>query len=116
MVLQDHFCQTPTEAAGGAVPAPLRGRPGDTPVMMYCTGGIRCDIYSTYLRQKARPLPHASYFCPCTRPIDAVQPKGTVCSATDIADLVGSACCNVGNWWCGNGALLRDRASITCTP
>jgi hypothetical protein len=57
---QDHFCQTPTEAAGGAVPAPLRERPGDTPVMMYCTGGIRCDIYSTYLRQKARPLPRAS--------------------------------------------------------
>lgn len=22
--------------------------------MMYCTGGIRCDIYSTYLRQKVR--------------------------------------------------------------
>ncbi|KAK9845288.1 hypothetical protein WJX81_002464 [Elliptochloris bilobata] len=50
--LEDHFAQTPTEARGGEVPAPLRGRPEDTPVMMYCTGGIRCDIYSTYLRQK----------------------------------------------------------------
>ena len=52
---QGHFNQTPTEARGGEVPAPLRGRTEDTPVMMYCTGGIRCDIYSTYLRQKARP-------------------------------------------------------------
>lgn len=24
----------------------------DTPVMMYCTGGIRCEIYSAYLKQK----------------------------------------------------------------
>ena len=24
----------------------------DRPIMMYCTGGIRCDIYSTLLRQK----------------------------------------------------------------
>lgn len=22
------------------------------PVMMYCTGGIRCDVYSAYLKQK----------------------------------------------------------------
>ncbi len=51
-MVQDHFNQTPTEARGGEVPAPLRGLPEDTPVMMYCTGGIRCDIYSTYLRQK----------------------------------------------------------------
>ena len=50
---QGHFNQTPTEARGGEVPAPLRGQSEDTPVMMYCTGGIRCDIYSTYLRQKA---------------------------------------------------------------
>lgn len=37
------------------MPAYLQGISTDTPVMMYCTGGIRCDIYSTYLRQKARP-------------------------------------------------------------
>ena len=28
--------------------------------MMYCTGGIRCDIYSTYLRQK---VSFKSYNC-----------------------------------------------------
>lgn len=34
------------------VPTPLRDVPKDTPVMMYCTGGIRCDVYSTFLRQR----------------------------------------------------------------
>lgn len=24
----------------------------DTPVMMYCTGGIRCDVYSAVLKEK----------------------------------------------------------------
>ena len=24
----------------------------DQPVMIYCTGGIRCDVYGTYLRKK----------------------------------------------------------------
>ena len=30
------------------MPAALAGLPPDTPVMMYCTGGIRCDIYSAH--------------------------------------------------------------------
>lgn len=34
------------------VPAYLASAPKDAPVMMYCTGGIRCDIYSAHLRQK----------------------------------------------------------------
>ena len=37
---------------GAAVPAALAGLPADTPVMMYCTGGIRCDIYSAHLRKQ----------------------------------------------------------------
>ena len=24
----------------------------EQPVMIYCTGGIRCDVYGTYLKQK----------------------------------------------------------------
>ena len=27
-------------------------RAGDTPIMMYCTGGIRCELYSALLKQK----------------------------------------------------------------
>ncbi len=50
--LQDAFRETPTEVTGGAVPAALAGLPPDTPVMMYCTGGIRCDIYSAHLRKQ----------------------------------------------------------------
>ena len=49
---QDAFRETPTEATGAAIPAALAGVPADTPVMMYCTGGIRCDIYSTHLRKQ----------------------------------------------------------------
>ena len=30
----------------------LRGVPKDTPVLMYCTGGIRCDVYSPVLREQ----------------------------------------------------------------
>lgn len=36
------------------MPAYLADRDSSTPVMMYCTGGIRCDIYSTYLRRKVQ--------------------------------------------------------------
>lgn len=75
--LEDEFNETPRGDDGeGAVPEYLRGADPDTPVMvrpappvqvqcpaclaqpcascmqMYCTGGIRCDIYSTFLRQK----------------------------------------------------------------
>lgn len=53
--MQDNFNETPTEATQDAtVPAYLADRDPSTPVMMYCTGGIRCDIYSTYLRRKVR--------------------------------------------------------------
>ena len=50
--VQDAFRETPTEVSGAAVPAALHGLPADTPVMMYCTGGIRCDIYSAHLRKQ----------------------------------------------------------------
>ena len=49
---QDAFRETPTDVTGDTIPAALQGRDPDTPVMMYCTGGIRCDIYSAYLRKK----------------------------------------------------------------
>lgn len=48
------FSETPTQAAAaeGRLPQELQHCGSDTPVMMYCTGGIRCDIYSTYLRKQ----------------------------------------------------------------
>ncbi|CAG9464183.1 unnamed protein product [Pedinophyceae sp. YPF-701] len=46
---ETEFRETPTE---GQVPAYMEGVDRDTPVVMYCTGGIRCDIYSAYLREK----------------------------------------------------------------
>lgn len=52
---EDNFHETPTDMAGegpGALPGYLKDVDPDTPVMMYCTGGIRCDVYSTYLRKK----------------------------------------------------------------
>ena len=38
-----------------ALPAYLEGVGKDEPIMMYCTGGIRCDIYSAYLRKQVLP-------------------------------------------------------------
>jgi predicted sulfurtransferase len=49
---EDEFSQTPTEATPTEVPLPLQGAEPNTPVMMYCTGGIRCDVYSAYLKNK----------------------------------------------------------------
>lgn len=46
--LQTQFNQTPTDS----IPEPLNNISKDTPIMMYCTGGIRCDIYSPLLREK----------------------------------------------------------------
>ena len=46
--LQTQFNQTPREE----LPGSLRDIPKDTPIMMYCTGGIRCDVYSPVLRQQ----------------------------------------------------------------
>lgn len=49
---QETFRETPSEATELEIPPLLRGVPLDTPIMMYCTGGIRCDIYSPYLKSK----------------------------------------------------------------
>ncbi|KAL3137311.1 hypothetical protein ABBQ32_006851 [Trebouxia sp. C0010 RCD-2024] len=50
---EENFNETPTEASSSAsIPSYLQGKPADTPVMMYCTGGIRCDVYSAHLRDK----------------------------------------------------------------
>ncbi len=46
--VQEHFSETPTTE----LPQLLADIDKDRPIMMYCTGGIRCDIYSTILRQK----------------------------------------------------------------
>lgn len=55
IALQDTFKETPTDASGKAdLPECLQNVSPETPVMMYCTGGIRCDIYSTYLRKRVR--------------------------------------------------------------
>mmetsp|Transcript_30452 Transcript_30452/g.72469 ORF Transcript_30452/g.72469 Transcript_30452/m.72469 type:complete len:476 (-) Transcript_30452:392-1819(-) len=47
--VEGEFRETPT---GAEAPPHLRGVDKDTPVMMYCTGGIRCDVYSPYLRKQ----------------------------------------------------------------
>ncbi|KXZ46989.1 hypothetical protein GPECTOR_39g483 [Gonium pectorale] len=49
---EEVFAETPVGEAEQEVPVPLREVDKDTPVMMYCTGGIRCDVYSTFLRKK----------------------------------------------------------------
>ncbi|GAX76344.1 hypothetical protein CEUSTIGMA_g3790.t1 [Chlamydomonas eustigma] len=49
---EEVFNETPVGEGETDVPAPLRGASSDTPIMMYCTGGIRCDVYSTFLRSK----------------------------------------------------------------
>ena len=51
--MQENFNETPTEASSSdAIPSYLQGKDPNTPVMMYCTGGIRCDVYSAHLRDK----------------------------------------------------------------
>lgn len=57
--VEENFCDTPTdlpgeaeeEGAAEALPQYLETVDKDAPVMMYCTGGIRCDIYSAYLQK-----------------------------------------------------------------
>ncbi|GMH42010.1 hypothetical protein BSKO_09929 [Bryopsis sp. KO-2023] len=49
---EDSFCQTPVGTSDEDVPEFLEGKDPDAPIMMYCTGGIRCDVYSTFLRKK----------------------------------------------------------------
>jgi len=44
-----NFVDTPT---GEQTYEGLEDIPPETPVMMYCTGGIRCDIYSTVMRKQ----------------------------------------------------------------
>lgn len=49
---EEVFNETPVGEGEQEVPSPLQGVAKDTPVMMYCTGGIRCDVYSTFLRKQ----------------------------------------------------------------
>ncbi|PNW83046.1 hypothetical protein CHLRE_06g304600v5 [Chlamydomonas reinhardtii] len=49
---EEVFAETPVGESEAEVPQPLQGKDPNTPVMMYCTGGIRCDVYSTFLRRK----------------------------------------------------------------
>ncbi|KAL6772292.1 hypothetical protein ACKKBG_A29660 [Auxenochlorella protothecoides x Auxenochlorella symbiontica] len=48
--LEDEFRETPTASSRTPLPHHLEGVDPATPIMMYCTGGIRCDVYSTHLR------------------------------------------------------------------
>ena len=51
--MQENFNETPTEISSSeSIPSYLQGKDLATPVMMYCTGGIRCDVYSAHLRDK----------------------------------------------------------------
>ncbi|KAF8055836.1 STR8 [Scenedesmus sp. PABB004] len=50
---EEVFAETPVGGGDGEVPSPLRGAdPENTEVLMYCTGGIRCDVYSALLRAR----------------------------------------------------------------
>ncbi|GLI62237.1 hypothetical protein VaNZ11_004832 [Volvox africanus] len=49
---EEVFSETPVGEGELEVPVYLKEVDKDTPVMMYCTGGIRCDVYSTFLRKK----------------------------------------------------------------
>lgn len=49
---EEKFHETPTDSTDEGVPHYLQGVEEDTNVMMYCTGGIRCDVYSAYLKKK----------------------------------------------------------------
>eukprot|EP00210_Caulerpa_lentillifera_P008233 g7860.t1 len=47
---EDSFAETPVQED---IPDPLKSTTDkSTPIYMYCTGGIRCDIYSTVLRRR----------------------------------------------------------------
>eukprot|EP00878_Enallax_costatus_P013237 GHUV01013838.1.p1 GENE.GHUV01013838.1~~GHUV01013838.1.p1 ORF type:complete len:497 (+),score=171.69 GHUV01013838.1:611-2101(+) len=50
---EEVFAETPAGGGPDELPSPLKGTdPENTEVMMYCTGGIRCDVYSALLHQK----------------------------------------------------------------
>lgn len=49
---EEEFNDTPVGEGVEGLPAPLRNIDPETPVMMMCTGGIRCDVYSTLLKAK----------------------------------------------------------------
>ncbi|EFJ51382.1 hypothetical protein VOLCADRAFT_103426 [Volvox carteri f. nagariensis] len=49
---EEIFAETPVGEGEQEVPVYLQEVDKDTPVLMYCTGGIRCDVYSTFLRHK----------------------------------------------------------------
>ena len=49
---EEKFHETPTDSTDEEVPHYLQGVDEDTSVMMYCTGSIRCDVYSAYLKKK----------------------------------------------------------------
>ena len=53
--VQESFRETvETNVAGDdeETAGPLAGVDKSKPIMMYCTGGIRCDVYSTVLREQ----------------------------------------------------------------
>ena len=100
---QDNFNETPTDARGDAeaeLPAQLAGAHPDTPVMMYCTGGIRCDIYSTYLRSKAR---RPCFLTPLEEPYKRtwIGSAGFVAGMDDLRKL-----------W--EGLQVRSRSDVVC--
>jgi len=49
--VQESFRET-VETNVDDIIGPLSGVDKDKPIMMYCTGGIRCDVYSTVLKQQ----------------------------------------------------------------
>jgi predicted sulfurtransferase len=50
--VQESFRETVETNVDDCVSGPLSGVDKKKPIMMYCTGGIRCDVYSTVLKQQ----------------------------------------------------------------
>ncbi|MEW5313610.1 MAG: hypothetical protein WDW38_005164 [Sanguina aurantia] len=49
---EEVFNETPVGDMEDDLPLALRDADPAAPIMMYCTGGIRCDIYSTFLKKR----------------------------------------------------------------
>ena len=50
--VQESFRETVETNELGEIDGPLAGVDKTKPIMMYCTGGIRCDVYSTVLKEQ----------------------------------------------------------------
>lgn len=106
--VQDQFRETPAGANGAPLPAALQGAEPDTPVMMYCTGGIRCDIYSTYLRSQGFKCVQVGDTQPCRLQIEWVLEQTSSRTSSNSQQHAYSAALGVQN--CTGGQMQQTQA------